>query len=160
MSRKVISLATLIAAAVLSVNLAYAGTAPNPDLSGSWQMDSAKSHFGDGRSMTFVIQQHDGSMKLDGSVLAKDGNKTELHLNCKVDGSDCVLMEGAHKSKVSMWTVSGVLTICKTEGPTGDASNEWHIKLNPDGNSLSMDVEYVDPTAPLETVVFTKKAAE
>jgi hypothetical protein len=99
-------------------------------------------------------------LKLDGFVADKAGTKTELHFDCKMDGSDCAFMEGSHKSKVSVWTVAGVTTACKTDGPSGDTVSEWHMKLSPDGNTLTIEVEHVDPAAALETMVFAKKSGD
>lgn len=143
---------------LLTLILSVAGAAQTPNLSGTWQMDTSKSHLADGRTLSLTFVQKGDAIKLDGFTVDKTGAKTPLRFDCKADGSECEFMEGDHKSKVSMWTIAGVITICKTDGPTGDAVTEWHAKI--DGGTLSMDVEHVDPVGPAETMVFTKKAAE
>jgi hypothetical protein len=80
-----------------------------------------------------------------------------LHFDCKMDGSDCAYDEGSHKSKVMVWFAGGELVACKTDGPAGDLVNEWHMQLSPDGHSLTVKIEHVDPAADPETIVFTKK---
>jgi hypothetical protein len=112
----------------------------------------------DGRTLALVIVHKGDAIKLDGEV-DKAGTKSELHFDCKMDGSDCEFTESTHKSKMSVWIVSGTVTACKTNGPPGDASTEWHMKVSSDGNTMTVDVEHVDPTAAAESMVFTKKPA-
>ncbi len=155
MSRTILSTVTLICGALLTTGIALA-EGSNPNLTGSWQMDSAKSHVADGRIMTLSIVHKTDNIKVEGFVVDKTGAKTDIHFDCKADGSNCDFMEGTHKSKMSVWSAAGTVTACKTEGPSGDAVTEWHMKLTPDKNLL-IDVEHVDPAEAAETIVLTKK---
>jgi hypothetical protein len=156
---KNLSFNTIALGGLLMAPLLFGG-AKSPDLSGTWQMDAAKSHVADGRTLTLSIAQTPEHIKLDATVAAKAGEKTPLHLDCKIDGSDCAFDEGAHKSKANIWIADGKVVICKSDGPAGDAATEWHAALDPASNALTIEVEHVDPVATAETMVFTKKPAE
>ncbi|MBV9267873.1 MAG: hypothetical protein JO061_17020 [Acidobacteriaceae bacterium] len=144
--------------ALVFLPLLVAETAPNPNLSGSWQVDPAKSQAADGKSLTLTIVQTAENIKIEG--VAKDSSKPAMHLNCKTDGSDCFFDDSGHKSKASIWSTGSELVICKTDGPPGDLVNEWHMKVSSDNKTLTVQVEHIDPAAANETLVLAKKTAD
>lgn len=130
--------------------------ADSPNMTGNWEMDAAKSEVADGRAVTLIISQAGGKIKLDGVVKDKTGAAAEIHFNCGTNGANCDYDDGGHKAKVALWFNGPELIAAKTEGPTTDAVNEWHMKLAPDGKVLTIEVEHIDPQGKAETLVFTK----
>lgn len=145
--------AALLAVVIPALLVAQA----TPNLSGNWAMDPAKSELADGRVLTLTIEQSAAKIKVDGVSKDKAGVEAQLHFVCGTNGATCDFDDAGHKSKVALWYNGAELIACKTEGPAGDAVNEWHMKLSADGKTLNVDVEHVDPTGKAETMVFTKK---
>jgi hypothetical protein len=144
-----------IAGAVLS----GAFLPPTPKLSGTWQMDPAKSHVSDGRTVTLVIENVANKIKLNATIHSKDGHDTTTDFTCAPDGKECEFDEGGHKSKISMWFNGDSLNVAKTDGPPGDVVNEWKLEMSPDGKVLTLVVTHIEPNGPEETLVFDKKAS-
>jgi hypothetical protein len=130
--------------------------ADSPNMSGTWEMDAAKSEVTDGRAITLTIQQTAGKIKLDGVVKDKAGTATEIHFTCGTNGTNCDYDDAGHKAKVAVWFNGPQMIAAKTEGVAADAVNEWHMKLGPDGKVLTIEVEHIDPQAKNETLVFSK----
>ena len=73
-------------------------SAQSPDMSGTWEMDTAKSHVADGRALLLVIQSAEKKIKVypDYAVMLRDNPAIEavvialpLHLHAKV-AIDCM----------------------------------------------------------------------
>ncbi len=134
-------------------------SAQTPNLAGNWQMDVSKSQVADGRSVSMAIATVANKIKLGATVRDKDGKETSVEFTCAADGKECELNEGGHKSKMSMWFSGDSLNVAKTDGPPGDVVNEWKLQMSAQGKVLTLTVSHVDPTAPDETLVFSKKAS-
>ena len=129
---------------LLATSLLWAAA---PNMSGTWEMDVAKSEVVDGRSITLTIEQTAGKIKLDGVVKDKAGTVAPIHFTCVTTGSNCDYDDAGHKAKVAVWFNGAELIAAKTEGAPTDAVNEWHMKLSPDGKLLTIEVEHIDPQA-------------
>lgn len=125
-----------------------------PKLAGTWEMDAAKSHVTDGRTITLTIDQTADRLTMT-EVIKTDSSKKTITFSCATDATDCDFDEGGHKSKISIWYNGESVICCKTGGPAGDLVNEWHMKIAPD-NTLAVDVEHVDPAGPAEALVFKR----
>src|ERR1700757_753795 len=74
-------------------------SAQSPDMSGTWEMDTAKSHVADGRALLLVIQSAEKKIKVDATIRDKAGKETTDSFICAPDGKECEFNEGGHKSK-------------------------------------------------------------
>lgn len=128
-----------------------------PQMSGVWEIDNAKSHVVDGRNVTMTIQQTPERLTVN-EIIKTSSDTKNIHFSCTIDATDCDFDEAGHKSKISLWYNGQELIACRTCGPVGDLVNEWHMRLSPDGNTLTIEVEHVDPPAGPELMVFNKKA--
>ena len=139
---------------VLACGLIFAQT---PDMSGTWEMDLAKSHVADGRVLILVIQSADKKIKVDATIRDKGGKEIMATFICAPDGKECEFNEGGHKSKMSMWFAGDSLNIAKTDGPPGDVVNEWKLQTSSGGKVLTLVVTHIEPASAEETLVFSKK---
>jgi hypothetical protein len=133
--------------------------AQTPNMTGTWQMDPAKSTVTDGRSVTLIVESTAGKIKLGATIHDKAGHDMTADFTCAPDGKECEFREGEHKSKMSMWFAGDSLNVAKTDGPVGDVVNEWKLQMSSGGKVLTLTVTHIDPTASDETLVFGKAAS-
>jgi len=131
-------------------------SAQTTPVGGSWQMDLARSHVNDGRTVALTFASVASKLKVTSLVHTKGGSDVTTEFVCTTDGKECEFEEGGHKSKVSMWFLDRVLNVCKTEGPPGDVVNEWKAEPSSDGKTLNLTITHLEPEAAAETLVFTK----
>jgi hypothetical protein len=128
-----------------------------PNISGSWQLNAAKSQLvtpDDG--ITLDIESTSDKLKVIRIVHGKDGRDLKSQFDCKTDGTDCVFDAGSYKAKVSVWYDGNALQILKTDGPKDDAVTQWKVVCT-DGSSLSIELTHIDPSGKAEMLVFEKK---
>ena len=145
-----------VTATLMFAGVALAQTAP---VTGTWQMDAAKSHVADGRNVTLTVEMATTKVTVSSITQNKAGSELNVAFTCTVDGKECEFAEGSHKSKVSMWFLGDALNICKTGGPAGDVVNQWKLQPSADGTVLTLTVNHLEPTAADETLVFHKKGS-
>lgn len=146
-----------VAVAAAIAFLPVMARAQTPNLSGTWQMDVAKSQVTDGRVVTLIIESSSGKLKLMRTEKSKSGPEVVSQFVCTVDGKECDYDEGGHKSKVMAWYVGPVLHVDKTNGPEGDVVDEWKFELAPGGKGLTVAIGHLEPSGKDETLVFDKK---
>jgi hypothetical protein len=127
-------------------------------LEGTWQMDSAKSHVSDGRTVTLTIMSVGEGVKLTIRSKKGDGPETVSAFTSKLDGKACDFEEGAHKSQVTAWYDGTALNASKENGPPGDVTAMWKFAMGADKQTLTMTINHYEPAADDETLVFTKAA--
>ena len=141
----------------LLLPLVLSADSGRPDFSGAWQMNSAKSHVDDGRTVTLIIESVSDKIKLVRVVREKDGKEVTSKFVCATGGTDCEFDEGDRKAKVSLWYDGTALIVLKTDGPKEDAVTQWKLELAPNTKTLTIDLTHIDPSSKAETVVFSKK---
>jgi len=139
--------------------LLVSGDAGNPNFTGNWQMDTAKSQVEDGRLVTLTIQNVSDKIKMVRVVREKDGKEVTSQFVCGTGGTECEYDEGGQKAKVSLWYNGPALVVLKTNGSKEDTSDEWTMKLSSDTHTLTVALEHIDPTSKEETLVFSKHAS-
>jgi hypothetical protein len=147
-----------LAASLVSPFLVSADSG-NPNFTGNWQMDAAKSQVEDGRLVNLSIENVSNKIKMVRVVREKDGKEVTSQFVCGTGGTECEYDEGGHKAKISLWYNGPALVVLKTEGPKEDASDEWTMKLSSDTHTLTVGLEHIDPTSKEETLVFSKQAS-
>jgi len=124
-----------------------------PNLSGTWQFDSAKSELHTVRvaGATWVINEDDSSIKI---VESEDGASKKVEFKCTTDGKECKV-SGA-KGTASFWYNGPMLVEMET---MGDHVVRYRMKLSDDGKTLTVDTTSIVPQAAQDDVlVFHKQA--
>jgi len=146
----------VLAAPFLPLVLFSASAGP-PNFSGAWQLNAAKSQAVEGQAIALTIQDSSGKINFTRVVRDKDGKEETSQFACQTGGNQCDFDESGRKAKVSLWYDGPSLQILKTDGPKEDAVTQWSLKLSPDGNTLTIELDHIDPTDKKQTMVFDKK---
>ena len=138
--------------------LIYADGQPN--FSGTWKLDSARSPGVNGATITLNIKDEAGKISYERSIKQTNGKQEAVRFTCSPGGKDCDLDENGHKAKVSLWYNGPALIILKTGGPKEDATTERKLELSADGNTLKVQFTNLDldKNSKPETLVFAKQA--
>jgi hypothetical protein len=143
----------LLAAPLLTV------ASDQPNFSGTWKLDPAKSPGVNGATITLHIKDEAGKISYERIVQQTDGKQTVARFTCSPGGSNCDFDENGHKAKVSLWYNGPALVILKTGGPKEDTTTERKLELSSDGNTLKVQFTNLDldKSEKAETLVFTKQ---
>ncbi|MBV8706884.1 MAG: hypothetical protein JOZ45_13835 [Acidobacteriaceae bacterium] len=143
----------LLAAPLLAI------ASDQPNFSGTWKLDPARSPGVNGATITLNIKDEAGKISYERTVKQTDGKQTAAHFTCSPGGSNCDFDENGHKAKVSLWYDGSALMILKTGGPKQDATTERKLELSADGNTLKVQFMNLDldKSDKPETLVFTKQ---
>lgn len=154
MRSSTLALATL-AVPVFSLLLLAADTAP-PNYSGVWELEPSHSQVPAGETITYNIQDSSGQVVFTRIVHERDGRQVTSHFSCKTGGGQCQFDEGGRQAQVSLWYDGPALMVLKTN--TGDSSvTQWRLTMGPDGKTLNVDLEQLEPNDRTEKLVFAKK---
>ena len=157
MRSSTLGLATL-AAPVFSLVLLAAGSAP-PNYTGVWQLDPDRSQVPAGENITYEIQDDpSGQVVFTRVIQERGGKQLTSHFSCKTGGSQCDFIEPGKKAKVSLWYDGPALVILKTS-PDDSSVTQWRLVLGPDGKTLNVDLEELEPVDSTKKLVFDKKVA-
>ncbi len=135
-----------------------AGYTAQPNFSGTWELDPAKSQDANGQAITLTIQCSPGKIDFQRQVHEADGKDSTSKFVCATEGAECDFDENGHKAKVSLWYNGPALMILKTNGPKEDSTTQWKLELSPDGHTLNVHYEHLEPTDKAQDLVFTKKS--
>jgi hypothetical protein len=137
------------------------GASNQPNFSGTWKLDPARSPGVNGATITLNIKDEAGKISYERLMKQTDGKQMEVRFTCSPGGSQCDFDENGHKAKVSLWYDGSALMILKTKGPKQDATTERKLELSPDGNTLKVQFTNLDldKDSKPETLVFTKQPA-
>jgi hypothetical protein len=136
----------------------YASDQPN--FSGTWKLDPARSPGANGASITLTIKDEAGKIDYRRSMKQNDGKEVVARFTCSPGASECDFDENGHKAKVSLWHDGTALVILKTGGPKQDATTERKLELSADGNTLKVQFTNLDldKSGKPETLVFVKQS--
>jgi hypothetical protein len=127
------------------------------NLSGTWQLDTAKSQANQhDEKVTLTIQDHAHTIQFKRVVQEGGGKEVISQFTCQTGGKECDFDEGGHKAKVSLWYDGAALVILKTDGPKEDSVTQWRLELSPDGKTLDVDLTHIVPEENEEKLVFNK----
>lgn len=132
--------------------------APNPNFSGTWQLDASKSEGEQGRMITLTIQDAAGKINFKRVVRQKDGKEETSQFTCDIGGNQCDFNEAGHTAKVSLWYNGSALVILKTDGPKEDSVTQWKLELSGDGKTMNVEFTHIEPNDKAENLVFDKKS--
>ena len=149
--RNVAAFAMCSALAMLALPLAAQDDRPN--LTGTWQFDSAKSelHTVKVAGATWVISVDDTSIQISES---EDGAGKKIELKCTTDGKECKM--AGSKTKRSFWYNGAMLVEMETKG---DNVVRYRMKLSDDGKTLTVDTTSIVPQSAQDDVLVFRKQA-
>ncbi len=137
---------------IAGVNL----NAAQADLSGHWQLDTARSKAADEQTLSLDIKQNADSFTMVRTYRGEHDKELKAQFKCTIGGKDCEFDENGHKAKVSLWYDGPSLVVLKTNGEKQDSTVEWYLRLDDQGKTLSVSREIMDPGDKKETLVFNK----
>jgi hypothetical protein len=121
------------------------------DLSGTWQLNPAKSqiHSKNTSTVTLTIEQKDRAIHVVRLAKGADGKEVKSDFRCTTDGKECEI-DG---TKISFWPEGSSLVQLEVCGKVIDQS---HLKLDGAGKSLSVEIMHIEPDGEAEKLVFDK----
>lgn len=123
-----------------------------PSLSGTWELDAAKSELHNGKvsSATWVIAEGDNSIHISE---AENGKSKKTELQCTTDGKECKF-PGDRRD--SFWFNGPMLVDMETKS---DHVTRYRLKVSDDGKTLTVEVTSIVPqNAKSDTMVFQKQS--
>jgi hypothetical protein len=153
------SLALALLAASSFPLFALADETAQPNFSGTWQLDTAKSQARNAEAITYTIEDASGKIDFSRVTQERDGKSVTSKFTCDTVGTQCEFDEGNHKAKVSLWYDGPALVILKTDGPKEDSVTQWRLELSPDGKTLNVTLTHIQPDDKPENLVFDKKSS-
>lgn len=140
----------LVCSAVAVLSLPLAGQ-DRPNLSGTWQFDSAKSelHSEKVAGATWVINEDDVFIQITQN---EDGAAKKVELKCTTDGKECKI--SGDKAKASFWYNGPMLVEMETKG---DRVMRYRMKLSDDGKTLTVDTTSIVPQSTQDDVLVFRK---
>ena len=150
--RKSLTYSACFVLALLAVPVA-AQEDPKPNLTGTWQLDSAKSEFKSAKvaSATWVIQEGDNSIQLTES---EGGRAKKFELKCTTDGKEC--QASGDKTRASFWYNGAILVEMETKG---DRVTRYRLTVSADGKTLTVTTTHIVPQDDrTDTMVFSKQS--
>lgn len=137
--------------------LAWAQDA-RPDLTGTWQLDPAKSEVSMAKPsvLTWLIQEKADSIEM--KQVEKDGGGRERQLasfTCGIGGKECAFKDTDGAVKASFWYNGPMLVEMKTHN---DRISKYRMKLLDDGKTLDVEMLPISPASgKQEHLVFSKQ---
>jgi hypothetical protein len=124
-----------------------------PNLSGTWQLDSAKSemHTEKVDAATWVINEDESSIQISES---EGGAAKKLQLKCTTDGKQCKI--SGEKATASFWYNGPMLVEMENKG---DHVMRYRMKLSEDGKTLTVDTTSIVPQSAQDDVLVFRKQA-
>jgi hypothetical protein len=157
-----LTLKSALAATLITVAAATAGAQSLPNYAGTWEMNPAKSNFGQfpaPAKNVMVIEQTATTIKVAQTVAGPNGDIT-LNQEYSLEGKTTTGSGygGATTSTIATFDASGLATKTKVSTPQGEMSQTSKWTLAPDGKTLSIDQGMTSPMGELSFhVVFEKK---
>ncbi len=141
-----------------AVAFAAAFASDRPDLSGTWQLDTAHSQIADPKlkAEVLAIRQKEDSIEISESITDTAGKSKTIAIACGTSGETCDVRTGI-REQVTFWYNGPALVM--TEMRHG---NDWvvkrRLKPSPDGKALTVEIVHVAPPGQKdETLAFTKQ---
>jgi hypothetical protein len=130
-----------------------------PDLTGTWQLDLAKSEIFSSKPsvLTWLIQEKAGSIEMKQVEKDGSGHERQFAFTCGIGGKECAFKEPDGRVKASFWYNGPTLVEMKTfEG--NDHVAKYRMKLDDGGKTLNVELMSIAPaSAKPEHLVFSRQ---
>jgi hypothetical protein len=144
---------TVLACSALAVLALPLAGQDRPNLSGTWQFDSAKSelHTLTVAGATWVINEDDSSIQITES---ETGAGKKIELKCTTDGKVCKI--SGSKATASFWYNGPMLVEMESKG---EHVTRYRMKLSDDGKTLTVATTSIVPQSSQDDVLVFQKQA-
>jgi hypothetical protein len=143
--------ATLLCCFSLALFAFSAMAQDRPTMTGTWQLDAAKSDLKTLKvtTATWVIEEGDNTIHIAETEGAKS---KKVDLQCTTDGKECQVT--GDKAKASFWYNGPMLVEMETKG---DRVTRYRLKVSDDGKTLTVEMTHIVPQIDkIDTMVFGK----
>src|SRR5579872_1098743 len=123
-----------------AVLIPFAGyAAERPNLSGSWQCDTAKSTIRQPKvsGLTWVIDQKDEALHLSEIAKLEDGKEVKTVLDCTTDGKECSTKLDGQPAIISFYFNGATLVEMDYKGHNRENIVKKRLQLADDGKSMN-----------------------
>lgn len=131
-------------------------TAGQPNLTGSWTYDAARSQGGDWKSGVLTIKQGDDDVVLRQEYALSSGKKDDHEIRCNTMGKECSFKDDNEAMKVSMWHNGPKLVVMETKVKR-DIVRKMQFGVSEDGSTLTLEITPIAPAGDKQTLVFARK---
>ncbi len=116
-----------------------------PDLTGTWQLDAAKSEMRLSRfsGLKMVIAEKDGKININEDEILGGGKERKVVYDCTTDGKDCMVKSTG--AKASFWYNGPMLVNMETE-KKGDVFR-YRMSLSPNAKELTVEISSLVPAS-------------
>jgi hypothetical protein len=120
--------------------------ADRPSLSGTWEMDAAKSQVADSKlkGQSWLITQNDDSIEISEILTDTGGKQRKIVIQCNTDGKDCKIKENGQATQVSMYYNGEALVLLEQWHGT-DFVTKKRILTADEGKTLKVEVAHIAP---------------
>jgi len=127
-----------------------------PDLNGTWKLNQSADNSAQ-ESKEFVLTINETGQHIHITETRGPRPKEDVSdFACATTGQECGIEDGGEKAKAFVYYNGPVLVILKTHGRKGDTVDKQRLTLSPDGNSLVLEIEHIDPAGKDEKLVLSK----
>jgi len=133
----------LCLSAALSIGAAAAG---RPELTGTWQLDAARSQIADARlkAQTWSIAQKDDSISITEAITDNGGKQRKIEIQCGTEGRECTIKEGGQPTQVTFYYDGPVLVMLE-QWHGADYVTKKRLQTSEDGKTLTVEVQHLAP---------------
>src|SRR5271165_971779 len=142
--RKLFSCASAVLAAGLFPVPAAAQDDAKPGLSGTWQLDVAKSEMPLNKlsGLTMQISEKDGKININENEKLAGGKERNITYTCTTDGKECEVPET--KAKASFWYNGPILVSMETQHNGASIIRE-RLTISPGAKLLNVEISSLVP---------------
>jgi hypothetical protein len=147
--RAIVTLAGCFSLAIFALS---AMAQDRPLMTGTWQLDAAKSDLKTIKpsAATWVIDEGDNSIHI---VESETGKSKKLDLQCTTDGKECQV--AGDKARASFWYNGPMLVEMETRG---DRVTRFRLKVSEDAKTLTVEMTHIVPQMDkIDVMIFNKQ---
>ena len=150
----------VLLAMLLTLALSGVSQDKQPDFSGKWKLDTAKSDFGmlpPVDSQTTVIEHKDPKLKVTSAIKGAQGDRT-TESNYTTDGKETTNTQGPREMKtVAKWDGKKIVMVSKFEIQGSEVEVTDIYALAEDGKGMTIDRAFKSPMGEgTQKLIFTK----
>ena len=151
---------SIVLVALLTLAISAISQDKQPDFSGKWKLDTAKSDFGTlppTESQTSVIEHKDPKLKITSTTKSAQGERT-AESNYTTDGKESTNTQGPREIKtVAKWDGKKIVMASKFDMQGSEIELNDIYSLSEDGKGMTIDRTFKSPMGEgTQKLIFTK----